>query len=302
MKLQTRNGSILRGTCAGAILLLTAAINAQAQYEYTTLNVPGSSTTWASGISGDNVVGYYLPSSGIISGYLYNGGTYTTFSYPGAYQTFANGISGNTIAGYCSLTTGVICGFLYNNGVFTTLSVPGAYETEVFGISGNNVVGQCYGPNGRQAFLYNGSTYSILTGFGSSFVPYAISGNNVLGDSGNASMLYNGSTYTPVSFPGSSFTRAYGLDGNNIVGYESDLDGFLFNGSTYTTFDVPGASGTYPFGVDGNNIVGDYTLPNNGDLLGFIATPVPVPEPSALALLVVGAAVVTLVRLRSKRA
>lgn len=201
--------------CAGAILFLAATMNVQAQYNYTTLNVPGAANTWAYGISGNNVVGTYL-----------NGGSHQ--------------------------------GFLYNGSSYTTLSVPGASSTEARGISGNNIVGiYCYYPSG----------YSIYQGF-----------------------LYNGSSYTTLSVPGAMYTLAYGISDNNIVGTymtpSGDYHGFLYDGSSYTTLNVPGATDTYAQGIDGNNIVGWYRDASD-NVYGFLATPVP--EPSALAFLSLGA-------------
>jgi hypothetical protein len=109
----------------------------------------------------------------------------------------------------------------------------------------------------------------------------------------NAQAQYN---YSTLSVPGASVTYASGISGNNIVGSygngSADL-GFLYNGSTYTTLSLPGA----PDGIDGNNIVGSYSN-GSGDTYGFLATPVP--EPSVLGLLAVGAAAL-LVRRRKQR-
>ena len=45
-------------------------------------------------------------------------------------------------------------------------------------------------------------------------------------------------TYTTIDVPGASGTRAYGIDGSNIVGYyerDGDIHGFIYDGTTYTT-------------------------------------------------------------------
>jgi hypothetical protein len=94
-------------------------------------------------------------------------------------------------------------------------------------------------------------------------------------------------TYTTLSVPGAVSTYAYGISGNNIVGWYrvgSTHNGFLYDGRSYNTFAVPGAQGTYATGIDGNNIAGYYY--NGGTMLGFLATPVA--EPSALVLLALG--------------
>ena len=62
--------------------------------------------------------------------------------------------------------------------------------------------------------------------------------------SGNTNgFLYNGSTYTTLNDPLAVGTVAWGISGNNIVGYYADSsgnpNGFLYNGSTWTTLDDP---------------------------------------------------------------
>jgi hypothetical protein len=136
--------SIGRAVCtAAALLLLAITINSQAQYNYTTLSVPGAQRTCATGISGNTIVGYYYDGS-TYQGFLYNGSSYATLSVPGAWDTHAHGISGNNIVGVSSLGA-----FLYNGSTYTILSVPGAQETSAYGVSGNNIVG----------YYYNGSTF-----------------------------------------------------------------------------------------------------------------------------------------------
>jgi len=65
------------------------------------------------------------------------------------------------------------------------------------------------------------------------------------------------------------------MRGNNIVG-RSGLSGFLYNGSSYTTLSVPGGGTTCAYGISGNNVVGFYN--NGSGAQGFLATPVPEPS------------------------
>jgi hypothetical protein len=83
---------------------------------------------------------------------------------------------------------------------------------------------------------------------------------------------------------------AQGISGNNIVGSYNDggyEQAFVYNviGQFYTILDVPGELDERAEGIDGNNIVGQYDTLNNA--YGFLATPVP--EPSGLVLLALGA-------------
>ena len=122
---------------------------------YTTLDDPlagnggyvsgfGFQGTYPRGISGNNIVGYYMDSSNNFHGFLYNGSTYTTLNDPLARNgTFAYGISGSNIVGYYVDSFGEH-GFLYNGSTYTTLNDPLAPNaTNAYGISGNNIVG-CY--------------------------------------------------------------------------------------------------------------------------------------------------------------
>ncbi len=269
---------------AGAILLFAATTNAEAQYAYTTLSVPGAPYTVAFGISGTNIVGYY--NSGIgkpNNGFLYNGSSYTTLSVPGEPDTVACGISGTNIVGFYNLGTNFL-GFLYNGSSYTTLSVPGAVDTFAFGISGTNIVGYYDGGMGnpsKKGFLYNGSSYITLTVPGASNT-YALGiySTNIVGyyDNGtiNLGFLYNGSSYTTLSVPGSVDTTASGISGTNIVGSWDNGGmsyslGFQYNGSSYTTLSVPGSVETVPNGISGGNIVG-YCY-NGSIVAGFLAVP-----------------------------
>ena len=53
--------------------------------------------------------------------------------------------------------------------------------------------------------------------------------------------------------------RAYGVDGNNVVGATAISHlGFLYDGSTYSPISPPGATGSTAYGIAGNRIVGVY--------------------------------------------
>jgi len=296
-----------------SLALLGAAASVQAQ-TYTTLDNPaGTGGTYAYGISGNNIVGWYANSSGWQLGFLYNGSTYTTLTDPLSVQStmhgpvpngnYAYGISGNNTVGlyyWNAPVNGVngYSGFLYNGSTYTTLSDPLSVSTSAQGIDGNNIVGYYNDSSfNNYGFLYNGSTYTTLADpLGTKTYAYGISGNNIVGlymDSSfnHYGFLYNigAGTYTTLADPlGVYGTVAQGISGNNIVGTYFDstgmAHGFLYNGSTYTTVDDPlGVKGTEVLGVDGNNVVGTYF--DSSDVShGFETTIGPVPEPTTLAL------------------
>ena len=78
-----------------------------------------------------------------------------------------------------------------------------------------------------------------------------------------AETSYNYTSFD-VDIAGANNTRAYGIDGSNIVGWYKDASGyahgFKYDGSSYTALDVTslGADDTYAYGIDGSNIAGLY--------------------------------------------
>lgn len=70
-------------------------------------------------------------------------------------------------------------------------------------------------------------------------------------------------TWTTFNAPGATATAAYGISGNNVVGWYIDSSGkthgFLYNGTTWTTLDKSGATSTAAYSIDSNKIVGVYT-------------------------------------------
>jgi hypothetical protein len=294
-------------TRAGTVLLVCGALNTQAQYSYTTISVPGASSTWAYGISGNSIVGVDFvtvsSTSNSVTGYyqsfLFDGSTYTTLNVPApsGQGTGASGVSGNNIVGSYPASGGIYHGFLYNGSSYTTLDVPGADSTWASGISSNNIVGSYIptGSLGRVGFVYDGSSYTTLSFPGAtSTQAYGIDGNNIVGVYGSSTkgypigFVYNGSTYTTLI----TGTQAFGISGNDIVGAYNGFannhfgeHGFLYDGSGYTILEAPGGTQTWAYGISGGNIVGYYQTPGGG-AEGFLA--VPVPEPAAFALLAVG--------------
>src|SRR5262249_6843874 len=83
---------------------------------------PSGYGTIVTGISGSNVVGYYLDSVNAPHGFLYNGTNYTTLDNPLAnFQgTVVTGISGNNIIGYYHSDTAMnyTHGFIFNGSSF----------------------------------------------------------------------------------------------------------------------------------------------------------------------------------------
>jgi hypothetical protein len=259
----------------------------QSSIVFQSLSIPDSQNTYALGISGGNIVGYYEDGSMNFHGFVYNT-TLTSFDDPDANgkNTYPYGIDGSNIVGIFNDGTGAQ-GFLYNMAthVYTTLSVPGADNgTYPTGISGANVVGFFVDVNGGHGFVYNLSTKTFLTfdepnvGPGATYgtYPYGISGSNVVGyyedRSGYHGFLFDLSTdtYTTINDPnGRTGTFLQCISNGNAVGYYYDVQGiyhgFLYNlaSQAFLTLDAPGVGafggeGTLVNGISGGNVVGYY--------------------------------------------
>jgi hypothetical protein len=274
---------------------------------WTTIDHPdaGPGGTYPTGISGNNIVGYYIGDGIGQRGFLYDGSTFTTIEAPApAAFTWASGIDGENIIGYyatpTSPTTSIARGFLMKGGTFTTLecTLPGAVETLPTGIDGSNIVGLYYDQAGYpHGFVYDGTTYVALDDpVGGGATPQGISGSRIVGSSNSRAFACDGSVFQELTPPLANPQRtvASGIDGNNIVGYydtfgSNDVppafqrNGFIFDGSAYTTINHPiaGPLGmTQPSDIDGNRVIGSYRGAD-GNFHGFITV---VPEPSALCI------------------
>jgi hypothetical protein len=188
---------------------------------WTTFSVPGSTATEIRGLSGSKIVGIYYDDA-LLQNFLYDGQTWTNLDLPG----MAYDIDGSNIVGHTGGSS-----FLYDGATSTILNMPGALETRAYGVSGGNIVGEYYNDIGNRdhSFLYDGLTWTELNVPGSSSVTHvrSIDGGNIVGyyDGGYHSFLYDGSAWTTLDAPGAIETRAYGISGNNIVGYYRDISG-----------------------------------------------------------------------------
>jgi len=90
---------------------------------YTTLDVPGETDTFAYGIDGSNIVGFYDDENGDSHGFIYDGQDYTTLDAPGAYHTYVYGTDGSNIVGYYRDAYGKKHGFLATIPEPATLSL-----------------------------------------------------------------------------------------------------------------------------------------------------------------------------------
>jgi hypothetical protein len=253
---------------------------------WTTIDYPGDTNTFPTGINGNNIVGYCKDNSGV-HGFLYDGTNWTNITHPGSALTYVEGISGNNMIGYWNDSPQSALnsqGFIYDGTNWTTIPIIPR------GIDGSNIVG------GNK--VYNITTQSLTTinypGAATTSL-MGISGNNIVGYYTESSFpiphgfLYDGTNWTALTIK--AFTPV-GIDGSNIVN-----DSLLYNFITQsaTTLKYPGAKGTNMAGISGNIIVGSYS---SGDPYGwftgtesqqhgFIYT---IPEPATVLLLGFGLA------------
>ena len=238
---------------------------------FTTLQDPtefGYNITYATGIWGSTIVGFFFDPGIDVYSYTLTGGVYKTLAVPGAPQTYAEGIFDDTVVGNFNNGPGTIAqGFTETDGVYTTINDPnGAGGTDVQGIYGNTLVGiYIDGAGNYHGFSETGGVYTTIDD------PNATGGTEVMAIYGNT------------------------LVGNYVDG--TGDHGFIETGGNYTSFDVPGTTITQIFGIssDGTLVGTDEDGVGNH---GFIATPLSSsPEPASLSLLVFGG-VVLLVRRR----
>jgi len=305
-------------------IALSSSRSRAAQFNYITLNDPLGTSTWAQGISGNTIVGYYQDSSGENHGFKLVGGNYIPLDDPLASSTFgtvACGISGNTIVGYYKDSAGHTHGFNYNGSSYVTLDDPQASGgiTKASGVSGNTIVGSYLVSGGKyHGFIDNNGTYTTVdnpNATGNSYLN-GIDGNVAVGSYQAA--LFGGSfSYANGPFkdfdvpynPSTSYAPvadgANGISGSLIVGqvsasietnsnpptFVTDQSGYLYDGTSFTLLDDPSSPnqsgyGTFAQGISGTTIVGYYYSDNGNTVHGFEVT---VPEP-AISLLPVGGA------------
>jgi hypothetical protein len=268
---------------------------------FTPFNVPNSSTTVVSGISGSKQVGSYSDAAGT-HGFVQDGSTLTKpLDYPSISPpyTVATGIDGTNIVGYVNGAAGMK-GFLYDSSRPVTdalaWSMPvnppaGTQLDAAFGISGSEIVG------------YYLAADNHLHGF---MQPIQLSGGASSPAVGSSSVL---ASFTTLNYPGSTSSAAYGISGNIVVGDYQDSAGkyfgFVYDGVNWLSVDAQTFLGqssaqsgagsasavtvtaTKLYGISGNTIVGEY-LDGAGVNHGFSVQFVP--EPSTAILLALGAA------------
>lgn len=138
--------------CRLVAMCLSLGVTGQAgaDYIFTTIDVPGSISTSAYGITpSGQIVGGYSDAGGITHGFLFSGGSYTALDVPGSASTSATGINDAGQVVGSDFAGDRIHGFLLSGGGFTSLDVPGSISTLARGINdAGQIVGSYTDPAG----------------------------------------------------------------------------------------------------------------------------------------------------------
>jgi probable HAF family extracellular repeat protein len=114
----------------------------QADFSFTTFDVPRSTFTTAHGINASGqIVGRYDDAGGMRHGFLLSKGSYTTLDVPGSTLTAAFGINnpGEIVGSYID-EDGIRHGFLLSDDGYTTLDPPGSTDPFAYGINASGEI------------------------------------------------------------------------------------------------------------------------------------------------------------------
>jgi uncharacterized membrane protein len=322
MRTLTNSNSRFRAFALVSLCVAACSATARAdQFTFTTLDNANDPTfNQLLSINNSGVIAGYFgigsaahPNKGYTLAPPYGQGNYTNENFPLSVQTQVTGInnSGQTVGFYAD-NNGDNVGFVEKNGSFTTVIDPAGATSppiidQLLGVNDKNQAAGFYtdAQGNNHGYIYNitnqtfdainiaGATSVTATdinnqGYVSGFYTTAL--NTVDG------FLDKNGVITTISINGSFNTQFLGLNNNGMmVGTYVDAAGVMhgveYNSVTgsYTTIDDPNGIGfTTLNGInDKGQIVGFYT-DAAGNTHGLLVNPVP--EPSSIALALIGAA------------
>jgi fibronectin type III domain protein len=298
------------GASAASSPTASAMPSASILYQISSMDVPSSNYTYATGInSSGQVVGYYLDSSNMQHGFLLSAGTFSTIDYPGAETEWGTQLwgindSGAIVGGHGPVYIGVAYGFVFSGGVFSSINfstAPGsALGANAMAINNSGqIVGEyeaasaptsfcpsCPFPsNPGIAYLDTGGSYTAFIPAGSetSSANGINTAGQIVGVYYNSSgvgfgYMFSGGVFTTLDFPGAVYSLLYKINDNGqMVGQYEDSagkwHGSMYNGTTFTSVDVPNATGTYAYGINNSGQIVGFWTDSSGKAHGFIATP-----------------------------
>jgi uncharacterized membrane protein len=284
----------MRAGIVGAVVALAATMGAAqaTTYSFTTIDVPGASNTFVTGINNDGELVGFINSGGSTVGFVRApDGTVTTFTDPaaGGGPINAYGINdGGQVVGPCCVDQAYVRNA---DGSFVNFGLPGGGPVAAIGI---NAAGQVVGNAGTNGFLRSadGSTFTTISDGGISAALGINNEGQIVGSvQGQFGFLrQTDGTFATIAFPGKLSTVAADInDAGEIVGFYGNVhnDGFVrFPDGTFISLDDPAAGEvTQITGVnDAGDLAGLYQDPN-GVYHGFVATPVPEPEMAGFLLM-----------------
>ena len=243
-----------------------------------TIAFPGAVSTTPFGINNSGqIVGFYSNSEDQTYPFLYSAGNYFTLpvvmTYLGA-GAYGINDSGQIVGSYLFLS-----GFVDTAGTVVDINFPGTGHTVTQALGINNsgeIVGSYQDSTGSHGFLDVGGTFTTID---SPLGGSTLEGINNFGQIVGDSFIDTAGSFTTINYPGSSETLSFGInDSGQVVGTYTlgNINyGFVYSDGNFSTVNIPGM-----VSITGINNSGEIVGSNGLD--GFLAVPVPAPEPNLL--------------------
>jgi uncharacterized membrane protein len=288
-----------------ASLLERGGSSSKPTFDFTTIDVPGASTTLALDINaGGEIVGRYAV-AGKTHGFLRSkAAEFTTIDFPGAVFTTVNGINrrGDIVGTYSLLASPTVRhGYLRSNGQFTSIDPPGSNLTTANGINDRgDIVGrfctlaQCVplpGNGDFRGFLLRRGEYTTIDfpGARETNAFKIIDGGRIIGGYGTPDgkelpFVTRKGKFTSIALPGgvpiSQDNGGINARGN-IVGIYCNAappcfagalgsHGYVLSGDDFTTINVPGAVATSAVGINARGEIVGYSFDAGGSGHGYL--------------------------------
>jgi probable HAF family extracellular repeat protein len=281
-------------------LLLSVPGRTQAQFRFTTIDVPGAIGTEVNGNSPFAIAGQVQDADGNpLHGFVLKNGSFTTIDVPNALEpgvsaTEVDGINapGQLVGTYFVGSTNHA--FFENNGNFIKLD-PANVKSQGGGINAKGQVSGTYRDNTqyRHGFIWRNGNFTTFNVPGDATplgtVAFGINDiGEVVGDYVDAShgirhgflRSSDGLNFTTLDVPNAVLTVAEGINNRGtIVGvYLNDFvnfirHGFVLNNGVFMKVDVPDAQQTEINSINAIGEIGGYYIDSTGVVHGFIGVP-----------------------------
>jgi uncharacterized membrane protein len=288
-----------------ASLLERGESSSQTTFDFTTIDVPGASTTLALDINNEGVIVGRYASAGRTHGFVRStAGELTTIDFPGAGFTVAGALNNHgDIVGWYTLPAApaVRHGFLLRDGEFTTFDPPGSIFTNVLGINDRGeIVGHFCSLAICLPFPGNGDFHGFLLREGE-FTTIDFPGSHetnvfkindrgqILGgygapDGNELPFVLRKGKFTSIALPGAKQISQDngGLnDRGDIVGIYCDgappcfigptgTHGYVLSANDFATIDVPGALATTAVGINTRGEIVGFSFDASGSGHGYL--------------------------------